>query len=145
MGGQAAEQPVKNPIRIFLVDDHPVVVAGARALIEASKDMICVGEAGTGVDALLKIEETSPDVVVLDLSLPDMSGLVLAEQIVQRGYRGQIVVMTFYENRSYVERALQVGVKGFVQKRSAGLNLLLASDRQRLADCFSTCLRPPRC
>ena len=92
MDGQAAERPVKDPIRTFLVDDHPVVVAGARALIEASDDIICVGEAYTGADALAKIEETSPDVVVLDLSLPDMSGLVLAEQTrparIPRAHRG---------------------------------------------------------
>ena len=55
-----------------------------------------------------------------------MSGLVVAEQLVERGFRGHIVVMTLYETRSYVEQALQAGVKGFVQKRSVGLNLLLA-------------------
>ena len=150
MDGQAAKRPVKDPIRTFLVDDHPVVVAGARALIEASDDIICVGEANNGADALAKIEETSPDVVVLDVSLPDMSGLVLAEQIVQRGYRGHIVVMTLYENRSYVEQALQAGAKGFVQKRSAGLNLLLAIRSATLGGLFfdpptaSEMLTPPQ-
>ena len=83
-------------------------------------------EAFTGAEALAKIEETSPDVVILDVLLPDMSGLVVAEQLVERGFRGHIVVMTLYETRSYVEQALQAGVKGFVQKRSLGLNLLLA-------------------
>jgi CheY-like chemotaxis protein len=124
--GQATELPIKQHIRTFLVDDYPVVVAGARALIEAADDIICVGAAFTGADALAKIEETAPDVVVLEVRLPDIDGLDLAKQLVEKGFRGHIVVMTFYENRSYVERALQVGVKGFVQKRSACLNLLLA-------------------
>ena len=149
MRGYSAALPMQHPIRTFLVDDHPVVVAGARALIEASNDIVCVGEAYTGADALAKIEETAPDVVVLDVLLPDMNGLDLAEQLVELGYRGHIVVMTFYENRSYVERALQVGVKGFVQKRSAGLNLLLAIRAAMLGGLFfdpataSEMLTPP--
>ena len=122
-----------------------MVVAGARALIEASDDIICVGEAYTGADALAKIEETEPDVCVLDVLLPDMNGLALAEQIVQRGYRGHIVVMTLYENRSYVEQALHAGAKGFVQKRSVGQNLLLAIRSAMLGDCFSILRQPPRC
>jgi DNA-binding NarL/FixJ family response regulator len=123
---QATEPPIKHPIRTFLVDNHPVVVAGARALIEAADDIVCVGEAYSGTDALAKIEEATPDVVVLEARLPDMDGLVLAKQLVAGGFRGHIVVMTLYESRSYVERALQVGAKGFVQKRSACLNLLFA-------------------
>lgn len=115
-----------SPIRTLLVDDHPVVVAGARALIESSEDIVCVGEAYNGADALFQIEETAPDVVVLDVSLPDMSGLVLAERLIASGFRGHIVIMTLYEDRSYVELALQAGAKGFVQKRSVGQNLLLA-------------------
>ena len=125
-GGGAARRPVRHPIRTFIVDDHPIVVAGVRALIEVSEDIICVGEAFTGAEALATIEQTRPDVVILDLLLPDMSGLVVAEQLIERGFRGHIVVMTLYETRSYVEQALRAGVKGFVQKRSVGLNLLLA-------------------
>src|SRR5918993_4508577 len=86
---------MKDPIRTFLVDDHPVVIAGARALIEASNDIICVGEAYTGAEALAKVEETAPDVVVLDVLLPDVSGLVLVDQLIDRGFPGHIVVMTF--------------------------------------------------
>ena len=138
-----------HPIRTFLVDDHPIVVTGARALIEASEDIVCVGEAFTGAEALAKIEETAPDVVVLDLVLPDMSGLVLADQLLKRGFRGHIVVMTLYEKRCYVEQALQAGAKGFVQKRSIGLNLLLAIRSAMLGGLFfdpptaSEMLTPP--
>ena len=136
MRGQAVERSMNHPIRTFLVDDHPVVIAGARALIEASDDIICVGEAHNGADALAKIEEIAPDVVVLEVLLPDMDGLVLAEQLIEGGFCGHIVVMTLYENRSYVERALQAGAKGFVQKRSACLNLLLAIRTAMLGGLF---------
>ena len=127
---------MKNPIRTFLVDDHPVVVTGARAMIDASDDIICVGEAYTGAEALAKIEAAAPDVVVLDMLLPDMNGLVLADQLVQRGFSGHIVIMTLCEKRSYVEQALQAGAKGFVQKRSVGLNLLLAIRSAMLGALF---------
>ncbi|WP_281354875.1 response regulator [Chelativorans xinjiangense] len=129
-----------EPIRAFLVDDHPVVLAGARALIEASTDIIFVGEARTGKEAVTLIEEIEPDVVILDVSLPDINGLVLAEQLLNNGCRSHIVMMTLYEERTYVQQALRVGVKGFVQKRSAGQNLLLAIRSAMLGGLF---LDPP--
>ena len=150
MRGQAVEPPIKHPIRTFLVDDHPVVIAGVRAMLEASDDIICVGEACTGADALFEIEETAPDVVVLEVRLPDMDGLDLAKQLIERGFCGHVVVMTLYEDRSYVERALQAGAKGFVQKRSACLNLLLAIRTAVLGGLFfdpltaSEMLTPPK-
>lgn len=115
-----------HPIRVFLVDDHPVVVAGARALIEAADDMICIGEAHTGADAHAKIEEIAPDIVVLEVLLPDMDGLDLARRLLEKGFLGNVVIMTHCEDRCYVEQALQVGAKGYMQKRSVGQNLLLA-------------------
>ena len=130
----------KTPIRVVVVDDHPVVVAGARALIEASDDIICVGDANTGVNALQLIEETDPDVVVLDVSLPDMDGLALAKQCVSQGCRAHIVMMTLYEDRTYAQQALQIGARGFVQKRSASQNLLLAIRTAMLGGLF---LDPP--
>ncbi|MFC6487610.1 response regulator [Nitratireductor sp. GCM10026969] len=129
-----------DPIRTFLVDDHPVVLAGARALIDASRDITCVGEARTGKEATPLIEETEPDVVILDVSLPDINGLVLAEQLMNNGCKAHIVMMTLYEERTYVQQALRVGVKGFVQKRSAGQNLLLAIRTAMLGGLF---LDPP--
>ena len=125
-----------SPIRTVIVDDHPVVLAGARALIEASEDIICVGEANNGADALEVISRTIPDVSVLDVSLPDINGLVLTEQIIKRGYSAHVVIMTLYHDRSYVQQALQVGAKGFVQKCSAGQNLLLAIRSVTLGGLF---------
>jgi DNA-binding NarL/FixJ family response regulator len=116
----------KAKIRVVLIDDHPVVLAGARALIDASDDMVCVGDANDGPTALAVVQETDPDVVVMDVSLRDVSGLDLAQQMIEQGCRAHIVMMTLFEERKYVDRALQIGAKGFVQKRSAEQNLLLA-------------------
>lgn len=124
------------PIRTVIVDDHPVVLAGARALIEASEDIVCVGEASNGADALEVIGRTKPDVSVLDVSLPDINGLVLTEQILKQGHSAHVVIMTLYHDRTYVQQALQVGAKGFVQKCSAGQNLLLAIRSVMLGGLF---------
>ncbi len=129
-----------TPIRVIVVDDHPVVVAGARALIEQSDDIVCVGVANTGADAVSLIEQTDPDVTILDVSLPDANGLALAKQIISDGYRGHIVMMTLHDERTFVQQALQVGVKGFVQKRSADQNLLVAIRSAMLGGLF---LDPP--
>jgi DNA-binding NarL/FixJ family response regulator len=113
-------------IRTLIVDDHPVIVAGVRALIKSSEDIVCVGDANTAADALSLVDQTEPDVSVVDVSLPDMDGIVLAEHILTRRPGSRVVIMTSHSGRAYVERALQVGARGFVQKGSAGENLLQA-------------------
>ncbi|NRG18304.1 response regulator transcription factor [Rhizobiales bacterium] len=130
----------ERKIRTIVVDDHPLVVAGARALIEASDDIVCVGDANNGAEAEALIEELKPDVVVLDVSLPDVNGLALAEKLLNGGFPGHIVMMTLYEERTFVQKALQIGAKGFIQKRSADQNLLLAIRSAMLGGLF---LDPP--
>jgi len=131
---------MKTPIRAVIVDDHPVVVAGARALIEASEDIVCVGVANTGAQALSLISETIPDIIVLDVSLPDVSGLTLAKKIIDEGHQAHIVMMTLFEERKYIDEALRIGARGFVQKRSAEQNLLMAIRTAMLGGLF---LDPP--
>ncbi|QRM56090.1 response regulator transcription factor [Sinorhizobium sp. BG8] len=125
-----------EPIRTVIVDDHPLVVAGARALMDACTDIVCVGEANNATDALAVIEDTRPDVAIVDVSLPDINGLILAEQVIRRGLVAHVVIMTLYHDRSYVQQALQTGAKGFVQKCSAGENLLLAVRSVMLGGLF---------
>ncbi|MDK1493751.1 response regulator transcription factor [Sinorhizobium sp. 7-81] len=127
---------MKPPIRTVIVDDHPLVIAGARTLIETSGDILCVGEAKTGAEAMTQISQTAPDVAILDVSLPDMSGLELAAKVIANGHAAHVVIMTHYHDRSYVQQALQVGVKGFVQKCSAAENLLLAIRSVMLGGLF---------
>ncbi|MCZ4093948.1 response regulator transcription factor [Sinorhizobium psoraleae] len=127
---------MKPPIRTVIVDDHPLVIAGARTLIETSGDILCVGEAKTGAEAITQISQTTPDVAILDVSLPDMSGLELAAKVIANGHAAHVVIMTHYHDRSYVQQALQVGVKGFVQKCSAAENLLLAIRSVMLGGLF---------
>ncbi|WP_026614512.1 response regulator [Ensifer aridi] len=127
---------MKSPIRTFIVDDHPLVIVGARTLIETSGDILCVGEASTGAEAMTQMGKAAPDVAILDVSLPDMSGLELAEKVIANSHAAHVVIMTHYHARSYVQQALQIGAKGFVQKCSAAENLLLAIRSVMLGGLF---------
>lgn len=115
-----------GPIRVVVVDDHPVVVAGARALMDTADDLLCVGDAGTGAAALKLIAESAPDVAVLDVTLPDVSGFQLASRVLQQNPETKIVMMTLLEDSTYAQQALQIGASGFIQKRSASQNFLQA-------------------
>jgi DNA-binding NarL/FixJ family response regulator len=127
-------------IRVLLIDDHPVIVSGIQALIESSEDIACVGTARTAADGLAMANEIRPDVGIVDISLPDGSGLSVAKQILDQGYCSRVVIMTLHDEKAYVQKALQIGVKGFVQKKSASENLLLAIRSVMLGSLF---LDPP--
>ncbi|MEJ1159172.1 response regulator transcription factor [Prosthecomicrobium sp. N25] len=133
MRGPAGAKP---PIRVVAVDDHPIVLAGARALIGATTDIVCVGTASTGSEALALLEREPCDVVVVDVTLPDMNGLALAAEITRRGLPARPLLLTSDGDRGLVQRALQAGAKGFVEKRSSGENLLLAIRTLMLGGLF---------
>lgn len=115
-----------TPIRIALVDDHPVVLAGIRALLLGMPDVELVGEANTGATGLKAICECSPDIAVIDLSLPDFSGIELARRLSKRCPEVKIIALTVHEDRAYVHPVLDAGAKGYLLKRSAGDELLRA-------------------
>jgi DNA-binding NarL/FixJ family response regulator len=115
-----------TPIRIALVDDHPVVLAGIRALLAGVPDIELVGEADTGARGLKAICECSPDIAVIDLSLPDMSGMELARRLSKLCPDVKIIALTVHEDRAYVRPVLDAGARGYLLKRSAGDELLRA-------------------
>jgi len=113
-------------IRVGLADDHPVVLAGVKALIQAAPEMELCGEAADGAAALAMIEGNSPDVAVLDLSLPGMSGLEVATRARAAHPQVKILVLTVHEDRAYLQKLLDVGVRGYLLKRSAAEELVRA-------------------
>lgn len=112
--------------RVTLADDHPIVLAGLRNLIEAESDLDLVGEATSGLAALKLIRELLPDVAVVDISMPGLNGIVLARRIAEECPSVRVLVLTLHEDRSYVKQALEAGVRGYVLKRSAAENLVQA-------------------
>jgi DNA-binding NarL/FixJ family response regulator len=115
-----------SPVRIALVDDHPVVLAGIRALLQGVPEVELVGEANTGATGLKAICDCSPDIAVIDLSLPDISGMELARQIRRQCPHVKVIALTVHEDRAYVHPVLEAGAKGYLLKRSAADELLRA-------------------
>ena len=112
--------------RITLSDDHPIMLAGLRNLIEAEPDFELVGEATNGAAALKLIREQKPDVAILDISMPEMNGIMVARKLAEELPQVRLMVLTLHEDRAYLRQALDVGVRGYVLKRSAAENLVQA-------------------
>jgi DNA-binding NarL/FixJ family response regulator len=112
--------------RVVLADDHPITLVGLRMLIEADEDFELVGEATSGPQALDAIIATKPDVAVLDISLPQLNGIALARRLAQECPSVGLVALTSHEDRSYLDQALEAGVRGYVLKKSAAACLLHA-------------------
>ena len=125
-----------SPVRIALVDDHPVVLAGIRALLQGVPEVQLVGEANTGATGLKAICDSSPDIAVIDLSLPDISGMELARQIRRHCPDVKIIALTVHEDRAYVHPVLEAGAKGYLLKRSAADELLRAIQAVNRGDIY---------
>ena len=113
-------------IRIVLADDHPIVLDGLRNLIRAEPDLELVGEATSGLSALKIIREQRPDVAVLDISMPELNGILLSRRLAGEMPGLRLLVLTLHEDRAYLNQALEAGVRGYVLKRSAVENLVQA-------------------
>jgi DNA-binding NarL/FixJ family response regulator len=93
-------------IRVALADDHPVVLAGIAVLLGAAPEITLVGSATTGPDALAMIQETRPDVAIIDVSLPDLDGLELARRLAEVCPDVKVLGLTVHEDRAYVQPVL---------------------------------------
>jgi DNA-binding NarL/FixJ family response regulator len=113
-------------IRVALADDHPIVLAGLRNLLQVEPDFELVGEAVTGIAGLRLVRETVPDVMVADVSLPELNGIMLTRRIGGECPSVRVLLLTLHEDRAYVNQALQAGARGYVLKRSAAENLVPA-------------------
>jgi len=113
-------------IRLLLVDDHEVVRSGLRMLLENEDDVDIVGEAGTAEDAIESVRKLSPDVVLMDIGLPDRSGIEAAGEIKQLSPETKIVALTIHEDEEYFFKMLEAGASGYVPKRAAPNELLTA-------------------
>jgi two-component system response regulator NreC len=114
------------PTTIVLADDHPIVRRGMRALLEAEADFSIVGESGDGRELVTLVQQLEPDVVVLDLILPGLSGLDAMRLIRQNSPRIRVVVLSMYNNNAFVATALKEGAMGYVLKGGEAENLVRA-------------------
>ena len=108
-----------NPTRVLLVDDHALVRAGIRALIEGNDGIEVVAETGDGREALRLIEELRPDLVLLDITLPVINGFDVLEEISKRQLETRVIFLTVHEATEYAMRALRAGAAGYLPKSAA--------------------------
>lgn len=113
-------------IRLLLVDDHEVVRSGLRMLLENEADLVIAGEASTGGQALEMVETLEPDVVIMDITLPDISGIEATRRIKESHADVAIVALTIHEDQQYFFEMLQAGASGYVPKRAAPDDLITA-------------------
>jgi DNA-binding NarL/FixJ family response regulator len=113
-------------VRIVLADDHTVMRNGLRLLLERQPHLQVVGEAADGRQAVALSESASPDVVIMDIGMPNLNGIEAARQIVDRNPRTAIAILSMHSDESYVIRALKAGARAYLLKDSAEADLLAA-------------------
>ncbi len=116
-------------IRIIIADDHAVLRSGLKALLHCYSQFEVIGEAGTGLEAVNLVSKQQPDVLILDLSMPDMSGVDCIKEIRSRRVACPILVLTMYDDEEFIKEVMRSGANGYVLKRSADTELMEAIKR----------------
>lgn len=131
-----AEAGIQAPIRVLLADDHDILRQGLKMLLSLQKDLQVVGEARTGREAVALAQELQPDVIVLDISMPDMDGLEACRQIRSEQPATQVLILTMHESEEYFLQALRMGAAGYLVKRAAPGDLQIAISTVARGDAF---------
>ncbi len=118
--------PKDDKIKVLLVDDHTIVRKGLRALLDAEPDIEVIGEAETGREALQQAHELLPDIVLMDISMPDMNGAEATRQIRHRLPSAKILVLSMHADEEFVFQLLRAGASGYLIKKTAPEELILA-------------------
>jgi DNA-binding NarL/FixJ family response regulator len=109
--------------RILIADDHSMVRDGVKNLINQNKDLVVIGEASSGTQTLELFESLSPDLLIIDISMPDMNGMEVSKNILAKNPNANIVILSMYDDEDYISRCLEYGVKGYVIKNESGSEL----------------------
>ena len=127
-------------VRILVADDHEVVRRGVGALVQSQSGWIVVGEASNGREAVEQAQRLKPDVVILDISMPELNGIEVTRQILKAVPQAEVLVLTMHESEKLVRRILEAGARGYVSKSDVGRSLIDAVEAVRRHKAF---LSPP--
>lgn len=113
-------------LRIFLADDHVMIRTGLKTLIDSETDMEVIGEASEGLSAIKQVVELRPDVAVVDISMPQISGTQVARRLKESCPTTRVLALTVHEDKSYLRELMEAGAMGYLLKRSAAADLITA-------------------
>lgn len=113
-----------DKIRIIITDDHALLRSGLKALLNSSPQFDVIGEAGDGVEAIHMVEKLSPDVLILDLSMPGMGGVDCVKELRSRQLPCHILVLTMYDDEEYIKEVMKAGADGYILKKCADTELI---------------------
>jgi len=117
---------MRAPLQILIADDHPIFRRGLCEVIETDRSLRLVGQAGDGETALTLVEELRPDITILDVSMPKLTGLQVARKLMDQDLWVQFVLLTMHEDEDLLNEALNLGIRAYVLKESAVEDLLAA-------------------
>jgi len=123
-------------IKILLVDDHTVVRQGLRVLLEAEPDIAVIGEADTGRQAVALAQKLSPDVIVMDIAMPNLNGLEATRQVLKEKPSARVLVLSSYSDDEYVHQLTEAGAAGYLLKQTAATDLIKAIREVRKGNAF---------
>ena len=130
----------KKPIRILLVDDHPIVRHGMRQLIEVEEDMMVCGEAADAIEGLSVLQSSNPDMAIVDISMEGKNGIELIKDIRVRQKDFPIIVLSVHSEVTYAERALKAGAQGYILKQEAP-GIIISAIRKIMGGNIFVCER----
>ena len=113
-------------INIFLVDDHQLIRDGIKALLNGVAEINIAGEASSGKELFLKLNEVSPDILILDISLPDISGIDITRRITEEYPSIRVLILSMYTDEHFILNAVKVGARGYLPKNTSREDLLEA-------------------
>ncbi|MEO0443952.1 MAG: response regulator transcription factor, partial [Pseudomonadota bacterium] len=113
-------------IKVMLVDDHPLFREGINARLSMSDDIVVISEAENGKDALQKIEALNPDIVLMDINMPEMNGMDVLELVAEKDIDTKFIVLSMHEDKEYIVRVIRMGAHGYMLKDVSGDEMIAA-------------------
>jgi len=123
-------------ITVFLADDHAVVRDGLRYLLEAQPDLDVVGDAGDGRETVRQVNQRCPDIVIMDIAMPELNGIEATREIGKRSPSAQVIILSMHSTDEHIKRALKAGARGFLLKESAGVEVVKAVREVHKGECY---------
>jgi len=111
-------ETMKEPIRILIADDHPIVRQGLAAVLDREDDLVVVAQAANGLEAVAKARELLPDIILMDLQMPEMDGVAAIIEIKEAALEAGIIILTTYDTDDYIFRGIEAGARGYLLKDS---------------------------